>query len=304
MSNRLPDTFFIGVYKAGTTFLRGYFTQHPDIYWTREASYYASVSYDGKGIIYQSNFQQTESCYIDMFEGLATGHVFGKDCDWSTHYLTPGYQFQDSQVHYDQNEIARRLYDANPDAKILIVLRNQISWLRSAYLHHLEKMPARKNSFDDFLKTPLGNMIKKAGNYDQTLVSYKRYFNADKIHVVLLEELIADEKSVLKNLCHFLSVPYAPFMKEKKDRNTGKGIALGRVIRLIYSLRLGSYIKWMPASIRRFGKRILTSRHSDILSTKDIQKLKECYAVSNSRTAIMTKLNLDLFGYPIKLKAI
>lgn len=295
---RLPDVLFTGVYKAGTTFLRGYFSQHSEVFWTRKASYFQSPEYKNSTHIYTSCVPEEAKCYIDMFEALTTGHIFSHGHEWSNKSLVPGYVFDKKYVCYDQDKIAKRIKQTLPNVKVIMVLRNQESWLRSSYLHHLEKLPPKKNSFSNFLDTPLGSMVLKAGYYDQTISAYYKYFKRENVHVMLLEELITEQTKTLTNLCHFLGVKYEPYNMNDDNRNEGKGNMFGIIIRNMNSLFGKNYIATMPKSLRAFGKTILSFLDErDVLSFEDIENIQARYAESNTHTAGITRLNLARYKY-------
>lgn len=297
---RLPDVIFGGIYKAGTTFLRGYFTQHPQITWTRKAWFFQEHSYTHPTNNYPPPSSEEESCFIDMFEGLATGHVFERPTDWANFYLEPNVGLAEAGVRQDQGEIARRIFQTIPAGRILLVLRNQVDWMRSAYLHHLDGLPSGHDTFSDFLTTPQGKLVAGAGQFDVTIAAFQEKFGHDQVHVMLLEELQADQAMVLQRLCRFLDVEYLPYTPVESDRNTGKGVAVGRAVRFASHWRLDSIAKKLPPALRAPGRQAAGRLfRGDVITTRQQQLIRSFSAASNSRTAHLTGFDLARFGYPL-----
>jgi hypothetical protein len=297
---RLPDVIFGGVYKAGTTFLRGYFTQHPQITWTRKAWFFQEFTYAFPSDAYPPSSSEEALCFIDMFEELTTGHIFGREINWPENYLKPGVRFADVGIRQDQEEIAGRVKETLPEAKILLVLRNQVDWMRSAYLHHMENLPRGRDTFGDFLTTPQGKLVAGASQFDVAIAAFQERFGRDRVHVMLLEELQTDQATVLQKLCRFLDVEYMPYTPVQSDRNTGKGVAVGRAVRFASRWRLDKLAKTFPSPLRKYSRRAAALLfRKDVISPQQQQLIRSFSAASNNRTARLTGLDLALFGYPL-----
>lgn len=297
---RLPDVIFGGVYKAGTTFLRGYFTQHPQIAWTRKAWFFQEFTYDYPSPDYPPPLTEDVPCYVDMFEGLATGHVYEKRVDWPRYYLSPGVGLTEAGVRQDRDEITQRINQTIPAGKILLVLRNQIDWMRSAYLHHLDGLPRSRNSFENFLTTPQGKLVIGAAQFDLTISAFQGAFGPNRVHVMLLEELQADQARVLRDLCRFIDVDYVPYSPVETDRNTGRGVATGRAVQFATRWRLDKVAQNLPAPLRSYGHQAAGRLfRKDVISTEQKQHICSNCAASNARTVDLTGLDLARFGYAL-----
>ena len=80
MTGRRPDVLYIGLYRAASTALRAYFDSHPETVYSRRASFLSQPNYR-EARPYEDEPAPSGQCYIDMLEGLASGHVFQKEVD-------------------------------------------------------------------------------------------------------------------------------------------------------------------------------------------------------------------------------
>ncbi|MDA0748870.1 MAG: sulfotransferase [bacterium] len=222
MATRLPDVVLIGYKKAATTFLRSYFTSHPNITWTRNARHfvldnrYLSTQYCAD----LPDDEATRKCYVDMFEGLSIGYIRKNETpDWSEVGYTPGVTPASASLTSSHEEIAQRIKATVPQTKILIVLRNQVSWLRSYYLHQINSLPENQRAFTDFLNTLEGRNALYSGNFDLTIEAYQQVFGKENVHVMLLEQIHTQQDETLQKLCTFLGVPFIAFSSDREKRN-------------------------------------------------------------------------------------
>ena len=79
-----PDVLYIGLQRTGSTFLRGYFSAHPDIVWTREG-YRLQVTGLANGYLEAARHAVRErareraapigrALWVDMYESLGMGY--------------------------------------------------------------------------------------------------------------------------------------------------------------------------------------------------------------------------------------
>ncbi|MBL8487351.1 MAG: sulfotransferase [Rhodocyclaceae bacterium] len=301
---RTPDLLFIGIYKAGTTFLRGYFSQHPQITWTRHAHYFLRQQPDpGESYPPGPPPEPDAPVYVDMFEGVALGYSFtaaGAAADWASVGFDPDRPITGDLLVPDQAAIARRIRERVPQARILLVLRNQLEWLRSNYLHHMLFLAKDRRSFGNFLGTLEGKCALHAGLFDQTVDAYFSAFGRERVHVMLFEHLAADADAATAALCRFLDIGHAPCAVSAEERNAGKGVAAGNAIAILSRLGL------KDDTIRRIGRATrpvaglgarLMAR--DVISPEQAGMLRAFYAASNFRTQAATGLDLGAAGYPL-----
>lgn len=110
--------------------------------------------------------------------------------------------------HYDSMEIAHRLYDLLPDARILVCLREQMSMLASVYKQYIRIGGVRK--LQDYLMPPWGYRVPlfewRAYEYDRLISHYYDIFGKEQCNVLLFEDLRADADSFFANLADIMNV--------------------------------------------------------------------------------------------------
>tara|TARA_A100000171_G_C2095962_1_gene127083 strand:+ start:120 stop:992 length:873 start_codon:yes stop_codon:yes gene_type:complete len=115
--------------------------------------------------------------------------------------------------YHAYTRVADRLKHLSPDAKILVIIRNQPSFLRSAYMHRI--LWGYGCTFERFMN----NLSSEEGamfgiNYFTYLSEYKERF--ENVKVVLFEELFKEE--TLQDVLSFVGIPKGPlpFDRSKK----------------------------------------------------------------------------------------
>ena len=192
-----------------------------------------------------------------------------------------GREFRTGPIAVDGVEIARRIRRCLPGGKVLIVLRNQVDWLRSMYVHYFSYLPRQRRSFTDFLNTLEGKSAVSAGLFDATLRQYFDTFGRDRVHVMLLEQVARQEDRTLRELCRFLGVDFFPHDPRRADRNAGRGDAVAAVRRRVLA-----------------GLAALGWSNVGVLTEGEKSYLRAFYSASNARTSRLLSLDLSRHGYP------
>lgn len=209
MKNSLVDFFVVGVARGGTTSLYNYLQHHPDIFLplVKECNYFSKVeSLDDEvyetpeeGREYHMKIIQSEEVYHQLFQGALESQVKGE--------VSPSY-------FWDRNA-AKRIYDYNKDAKIIVTLRNPIERAHSHYVMHHYTGYDKFNSFEGSLDSERndiwggGNMYLEMGLYFSQLKPYYDLFGAAQIKVIVSEEWTKNSFKTLSEIYDFLGVkPY------------------------------------------------------------------------------------------------
>lgn len=304
----MPGIIHIGYMRSGSTYLRSYFSQHPDIHWTRKAWFFQLEPNDEirkQKYLRFFNDEKSYSCFIDMYECLCLGYVL-KDTpqkdysnsihpEWSADWAIKLDSLMDGTLIVpDHNEVARRIRHSLPHARILIVLRNQYDWFRSMYLHYLPYFPVEHRLFVDFLNTLEGKSAIYAASYDRLLEAYAAHFGRENMHVMILEEIANNEEDVLRRLCNFLDIPFLAMDQSKADQNEGLAASHSLIpeekpATLSILQKLGSMFR-KPSS---------NEGHLSVLTAMDEAFIHSSFAVSNFRTSKWLGVDLAYLGYPI-----
>jgi hypothetical protein len=194
-----PDFFIVGAPKAGTTALHAFLDLHPQVCMSadKEPNYFSHREIASQQLYYSKTNVESETDYLALFQCnenvLATGEA-------SVSYLF-------------YPEVAKRIYDFNPKAKIIISLREPVARAFSHYQmdYSLGLVPY---SFDEIFTNGIED--PKTGIYFQQYIllseyymQVKRYldqFPENQVLILFHEELVQEEEKVLHRLCEFLNI--------------------------------------------------------------------------------------------------
>ena len=200
------NTFIVGAQKAGTSSLYDWLGQHPAIWAPPEIKDYHFFTENQlyqEGEDHINNFYKQQNASINLYA--------------SVNYL------------YFYDVAAKRIYDYNPNAKIIICLRNPVDRAVSAY-KYVYRVMRETYSFDEAISREIQNNLKKEERADKTYIEhgkyleqirgYLHYFNKKQIHFVFFEELVDPDKQdeVMKNILLFLGLdPHFSFHYAHKN---------------------------------------------------------------------------------------
>ena len=206
---RLPDFFVIGHPKCGTTALYAMLKRHPQIYMSdvKEPQFFASDLRIGAGDERSSAGTRTLSEYMALFGEARADQLVG---DASTrHVWSPG--------------APARIAAAQPQARIIVVLREPTSFLRSL---HLQLLQNRAEDEPDFGRAIALEADRRAGRaltelaasqprlllyceragYLEQLRRYHAVFPREQVLVLIYEDFRADNERTLRQVQRFLGV--------------------------------------------------------------------------------------------------
>lgn len=206
------DIFIVGQPKSGTTALAHFLDQHPEISVSRpkEPHYFAtdliqeSDDYHGGK---RRHFEvRTKKQYRECFSHAEPGSL---TCDASTHYLA-------------SKEAAKNIYQHNPAAKIIILLREPVSFLHSLHQQYvnngsedepcfetaLKKEPLRKKgrALPKNTRCPSHHYYSERVKYAEHIKRFLEYFPQESILILLNEEFAADNLSTYQQVALFLGI--------------------------------------------------------------------------------------------------
>jgi hypothetical protein len=218
---RIKPTFFIiGTQKAGTTSLFSYLSQHPSITTPiiKELQFF-NMNFK-RGINYYHSFFPVKINKKKVIAGEATP-------DYLDHPLAP-----------------ERLHKYNPNAKLIIILRDPV--LR-AYSHYnfvksynneikkssfIEALNKEQKLINNALNNLYTNPVESAidiSNYGylykgEYIVHLRKWFNlfsSEQIMVIDFNQFKNNTKQTLKEICHFLEIDENfSFLTQKKENQT------------------------------------------------------------------------------------
>ena len=296
---RKPDVIYIGLQKTGSAFLRSYFTQHPEVSWTRHATMFQLDPFVTSAYLDRFASQAHAPCIVDMYEGVGVGYRLGRAQAWSAKdALAPGAPLDGEVLIADPQEIAARIKNALPQANIILTFRNQVAWLKSNYLHYMLQLPQRRRSFADFLQTREGRLLLAAGDYSKIVDLYRNVFGPDRVCILLLEDIGSDEAGSLRALCSFLRVSYVPFSQISREYNTGIGAGRGALVRAYSKLGISDDVARRSRALLKPLEWLAMRRTSArAMSKGEEAMLRAFYAAGNYQLSRQLGRELSMLGY-------
>lgn len=212
------DFFCVGVAKAGTTSLHDLLELQEKICLPkRKETNYFSFGVSGKpaftGPLDQSSVNDPTITsldeYIDDFE-RTPGCLTGEVC--------PSYMLSGA---------ARNVHRHNPDARIIILLREPVSRAFSNY-QHLVRDGREQLTFDDALAAEDDRLsqgwewfwgLKQNSLYADSVREYLDIFGKDQIKVIFFEDFIKDQENQLKDVMGFIGADPSSARFEVFDSN-------------------------------------------------------------------------------------
>jgi hypothetical protein len=205
-----PNLFIVGAQKSGTSALAGWLGQHPEacMSFPKEPGFLAfgesGYSFpDGYGRPAPASqyVVRDERAYLELFaHATPDQHIRGEASTW--YFALPG--------------MARKIKAYNPDAKIIVILRNPVERAYSAWCHargdSLE--PCENFSAALALEAQRGEVefllrYQRMGLYSEALADYQSVFSPSQLLVLFYDDVRADPLSVWRTVCAFLGIEAA-----------------------------------------------------------------------------------------------
>ncbi|OHB78889.1 MAG: hypothetical protein A2V98_01550 [Planctomycetes bacterium RBG_16_64_12] len=219
----IPNFLYIGTSKAGSTWIYNLLNHHPDIYLA-----------PGKGLyFFDGHFQRGWSWYLSHFQAAGDRKVIGE--------ISHSYLFSP--------EACARIFDSNPEMRLMACVREPVERSFSAYLDGVKNGQIH-TGFEEALRD-VPSLVDR-GRYATHLRRYVERFGRQNIHVAVFDELGSDPRSFAARLFAFLEVE--PI--ELSPRLTGKIMPAARP----RSRRLVKLAKGMSRVAKRLGQRRLRGR--------------------------------------------
>jgi hypothetical protein len=258
---RLPDFFIVGHQKCGTTALYRMLRRHPQVFMAgiKEPRYLASDLRDRFRIPATATNPETLEDYLALFSDARPDQLAGEA---SPNYLTS---------RTAANEIA----ELQPDARIIAILREPASFLRSL---HLQFLQTHVETEKDMRKALALEQLRREGKripsrshrpsvllysehvrYVEQLRRYHAVFPAGQILVLIYDDFRRDNEATVRRVLRFLqvdeTVPVAP-----RDANPTVRLRSPRLHQLVHSVASGEspVARAVQASAKALAPRRLT----------------------------------------------
>ncbi|MDF1672841.1 MAG: sulfotransferase domain-containing protein [Vicingaceae bacterium] len=201
-----PSFFIIGVQKGGTTSLSKYLEQHTEV-----------IPAQRKDVFYfnnDSHYQKGINWYKAHFALKAYKKIY--DLKNNTNAIT----YDSTPNYFDIPEAAQRIHSFNPNAKLILLLRNPIDRAWSNY-QMAKKFGFETLSFEEALKLENDrlNLPNQTHNYIYQRLSYKKRgiyinnikpwintFSKENILILNSESLFKDTANTYNKILDFLNL--------------------------------------------------------------------------------------------------
>lgn len=301
MTKDFPHFVLAGAPKSGTTSLHRYLAQHPSVFFPpgkKEplffCGYKASFTGPGSASLNRNmvtNHREYEALYSAAEPGMTTG-------DASTDYLACP-------------EAPGNIMSWNPDARIIILLRNPVKRAYSEHMH-LVRDRLEQHSFMASLELeserrrqgyiPLFRHLER-GLYHEGVTRYLSAFGPDRVKILLHEDFTLSPQDTVDDVLRFIGLE--PIRVDVADRYNVSGVPRwpwlqSMFVRFRHSDDNG-IAKRIVRSVtnKRFRQAIRKFYMSHSLSTADgptpeeLRYLREYYADDVRRLGILLNRDLD-----------
>lgn len=280
----IPNFFIVGTAKTGTTFIGNYLSQHPEIYISPikephffcedicmadfRQNYRERVIFDIKK--YLENYPLPHkhiahidelSQYLELFREVENEKAIGE--------LSVGYLYS--------NCAAENLFKFNPNAKIIMILRQPVERAYSHYLMNISAGLDYHSGFIDALKRDFisnnkgwgrSHLYVELGLYFEQITRYQKFFPENQIKIFLYEDLKNHPKKFFNDCFEFLEVSQLYFSEkmitERKNTATFPRLKI-----------LDEYLSIFNIIRKRLPNKIKTQIKKILLTDKNIPKLQE-----------------------------
>ncbi|MCW4469572.1 sulfotransferase domain-containing protein [Flavobacterium sp. MFBS3-15] len=270
-----PNFLIVVSQKAGTTSLHDILRMHPE----------ANMSE-----VKEINFFTLEQKY-------------SKGLEYYRHYFKP--QSEDQKVTGESSPgyichpgVAQKIRQDLGPIKIVIILRDPIKRALSQYWdnrRHLSEAlefeeVVDKYMDDTYLPERLGYISR--GVYVKYIMQYEALFGRENLHIMILEDLIANQEEELRNLYRFLSINETLGLRLLPKASNSSMIWTNPLYSLMF--KNPHYTKYLPKRLRRFfffGKAI--NYKYQLPKESVIKKLTDFYSPWNKKLEQYLNRSLD-----------
>ncbi len=213
-----PNFLVIGAAKSGTTWLQLCLEEHPEIFvpLIKEVHFFSYAKKYEKGLSwYQSFFQKCN-------QEKAIGEI-------SPSYLV-------------NPKAPQRIYEFNPNMRLITILRNPIERAYSNYCMSLCGNLVSKNIAQELSPNAATNNFVSQGMYFKYVDEYIKLFGSQNVKVLIYEDLLKEPKSFVQQVYSFLNVD-SDFEPSNLYKRTNQKKSLPKYEKIFYLLQ--SFQEWL-----------------------------------------------------------
>lgn len=224
-----PNFFIVGAPKCGTTAMYQYLSAHPDIFMpetVKEPHYFAPEFQ----LQLATRYSDLDT-YLSLFTDARTEKRIGEA---SVFYLCAP-------------DAARKIWEFDPRARIIIMLRNPVDMIYSLFYQERFAGNERLKTFEAALaaeadrkqgigvtprSTPQKLFYRNIGRFSEQIQRYFDCFGRENVHIIIYDDLQKDVAGVYRETLQFLGVDPG-FQMDFKVYNANQAPRIQTVNRLI-----------------------------------------------------------------------
>ncbi|SNS55744.1 Sulfotransferase domain-containing protein [Ekhidna lutea] len=236
------DFMIVGAHKAGTSSLFQYLLEHPQLAGHKSSEFVYFLRDD----IYKNGLSKS----FKLFSNPDTQYVIAK-C---------------AGQMYSQ-EAMKRLYEHNPEVKLIMLLRNPVDRAYSAFWFNISTGRESKNDFLEAFNTPPDSfedpILRREcdylgrGLYFHHLKNILKYFPMENIHIGFFDDFKSDTKSYLQDVIHFMNLEIYNEMDTSIVHNSKSGVRSKTLAKLIRPGQKKMITHLFPDNLKRSLKKHL-----------------------------------------------
>jgi hypothetical protein len=218
---RLPDFFIVGQSKSGTTALYEILREHPQIYMpmVKEPVFMAGDHHAGLWRTVPTR-PRTLADYLTLFDDAAPDQQAGEA----------------SSVYLWSHVAAANIAEVQPDARIVAILREPASFLRSLHLQLLQNHVETEKDFGRAIALeparregeriprdcpwPQALLYSERVRYVEQLRRYHAVFRPENVLVLIYDDFRADNEGTVRRVLDFLGVDDAVPVQSREANPT------------------------------------------------------------------------------------
>lgn len=303
----IPNLFIVGAPKCGTTSLYEYLRRHPQVYFPYDDDDYARVKEPNhlcpELCIADKDAIHGRDAYLALYHG--SGHALWRG-DASTNYL-----FSETA--------AGNIKRLSPDARVVIMLRPPVEWMRS---YHSELVRHDHEDISDFHEAVAASEDRRNGRripestgvprcldyvaMSQFAPQVERYYRAvgrDAVKVLLLEDLARSPVRTYRDIAEFLGLDTTFEPEFEVYNETPRYGPVERFLRQLYRQPgVKSAVQHiLPRAARRRSLHLVRRRESRRVASdpRDQQLLRSCGPDIEQLSALIAR-DLDHWKAPMR----
>lgn len=229
MEEKKVDFMIIGVQKCGTTSLSYQLDQHPEI----------EICEDKEPDFFSRNpdWKSKINEYQRLFKN--NKRIKGEASTTYSWYL-------------EFPETAQRLFDYNPNLKLIFIVRDPVERMRSHYMHELSKARTKMPIEKEVLLNPT---YLHHSLYSIQIRPFLKLFSKENFHFICFEEYVKNPVQTLESVAEFLNVSKQDFNNiDLKPQNN----ILERKAEYKIKTLIAPYVRFLPLSFRNLFKKPFT----------------------------------------------